>query len=84
MRLLNIFTFEAGSMPILWRLMFMDLVKSKTNSQLGQFVIILQNQGPSQEMPHMHHSLAVCWVRKFISSAVSIILIETNVAYKFS
>jgi len=50
-------------MPILWRFMSLDQVKNKTNSLLRQFVIILQNQGPSQGVQHMHHFLAVCWVR---------------------
>ena len=44
----------------------MDLVKNKTNSQSRQFVIILQNQAPSQGVRHMHPFLAVCWVRNIV------------------
>lgn len=44
----------------------MDLEKNKTNSQSRQFVIILQNQGPSQGVQHMHHFLVVCWVSNIV------------------
>lgn len=57
--------------------MSLGQVKNKTNSQLRQFVIILQNQGPSQEVQHMHHFLAVCWVRNLVNMKTD--TVESNI-----